>query len=154
MIRSKSLRVLAGILPLVTLLAAPSAARAQSVQAVVEHITDGDILTILKQRNLEFEKVKDGVFRLKLLDLKVLLFRKDTNLQLYAGFTTKGKVSCDTINQWNKGKRFSRAYIDDEGDAVIESDMDLEGGVSPKAIGVFIDTFKLSLAAFVKQVIP
>jgi Putative bacterial sensory transduction regulator len=79
------------------------------------------------------------------------LLNYPNSIQLYAGFKSGGKVSLDTINTWNREKRFSRAYIDSENDAVIESDLDLEGGVSNKAIDEFIRTFRTSLKDFTKQ---
>ena len=131
------------------LLLLSGAAMGQS-QKVIEKVSDQDIIMLLKQNGYQYEQLKTGVFRLKIMDLSVLLFRKDTNLQLYAGFSKK--LPCDKLNEWNKKKRFSRAYLDKDGDAVIESDMDLEGGSTTKAIKVFIETFKISLASFVSHI--
>jgi len=104
---------------------------------------------ILKGMGFEVEQPKEGVFVFPLAGYKALLFlsKNRTSLQLYAGF--KKKASVAKVNEWNKSKRFSRAYIDDEGDPVIESDLDLEGGSTVGAIQEFIRTFRLSVDAYV-----
>jgi hypothetical protein len=52
------------------------------------------------------------------------------SIQFYAGFTGT-KMTADTFNGWNETHRFGRAYIDSEGDPVVEMDIDLDkGGMS------------------------
>ena len=50
------------------------------------------------------------------------------DLNFYAGFSTSPTL--DKINEWNRDKRFSRAYLDDAGDAAVEMDLDLVQGVT------------------------
>lgn len=57
-------------------------------------------------------------------------------LTFYAGWSDID-VSVDKINDWNKAKRFSRAYIDEDKDPVIEFDLDLDDGGMSEAL--FID---------------
>lgn len=74
-------------------------------------------------------------------DLKfiVLLMNCDDNhqncktLQYYLGFSDAKDTTLDQLNEWNKNKRFARAYRDDEGDAVLEMDVDLDFGGIPRA---------------------
>jgi hypothetical protein len=51
------------------------------------------------------------------------------DINFYAGFLDL-KPSMDVINSWNRDKRFGKAYLDADGDAVIEMDLNLEHGVS------------------------
>lgn len=51
------------------------------------------------------------------------------DLNFYAGFTDT-KPTLDAINDWNRSKRFGKAYLDSELDAVIEYDVNLEHGVT------------------------
>jgi hypothetical protein len=51
------------------------------------------------------------------------------DINFYAGFLDL-KPSMDVINSWNRDKRFGKAYLDTDGDAVIEMDLNLEHGVS------------------------
>lgn len=62
-----------------------------------------------------------------------------------------GSVKLDKINEWNRDKRFSRAYLDKEGDPILEFDVDLDKGGMSRAL--FIDNvefFETSLGAFVQ----
>jgi hypothetical protein len=52
----------------------------------------------------------------------------------------KDKVSLETINKFNKDNRWARAYLDDENDPVIESDLIFAGKQLDEA--TFIETMK------------
>ena len=57
--------------------------------------------------------------------------RECATVQFHSGYNTDGSVSIESMNEWNRSKRFGRGYIDDENDAVLEMDVDLDdGGVS------------------------
>jgi len=86
--------------------------------------------------------------QLDMFGLKVQLFPQATSAQLFAGFSSARAMSPIIINEWNRTKRFSRSYIDREGDPILESDIDLEGGITEKAIVTWIQTFAISLKAF------
>lgn len=51
------------------------------------------------------------------------------DLNFYAGFANL-KPAVDSINDWNRNKRFGNAYLDSDLDAVIEFDVNLEFGVT------------------------
>lgn len=53
--------------------------------------------------------------------------RDCTTLGLYAGWTDSS-ADIDRINRWNRDNRFGRAYIDKDGDPVVEMDIDLDDG--------------------------
>lgn len=63
-------------------------------------------------------------------------------LQYYMGFNDAKDVSLDRLNQWNKEKRFARAYRDDEGDPVLEMDVDVDfAGIPRENIGETFNTW-------------
>ena len=68
------------------------------------------------------------------------------DLNFYAGFSLQ--PSLETINEWNRDKRFSRAYLDEVGDAVIEMDIDLVKGVSPDYLASQVALWPQILAQF------
>ncbi len=77
---------------------------------------------------------------------------KCTNIQFYAGFTDT-KMTVGDMNEWNKGKRFSRAYIDKDGDPCIEVDIDLDDGGMSRALFLDnVDTWSTLLGAFKTRV--
>jgi hypothetical protein len=60
----------------------------------------------------------------------------------------KKPPTLERINAWNREHRFSRAYLDADGDPVLEADLDLSGGVAEGVIRAFLDLFEESLRAF------
>jgi len=55
------------------------------------------------------------------------------SVQFYAGFQ-KPKMDLKRVNDWNRDKRFGRAYIDKDGDAAIEMDVNIEPGGMPREL--------------------
>ena len=51
------------------------------------------------------------------------------DINFYAGFLDN-KPDLETINAWNRDKRFGKAYLDSDLDAVIEWDVNLENGIT------------------------
>lgn len=52
--------------------------------------------------------------------------RRCTTIKYYMGFSDAKDATFEEMNDWNKAKRFGRAFIDDEGDPVLEMDLDLD----------------------------
>ena len=69
------------------------------------------------------------------------------DLNFYAGFLDL-KPKQEDINSWNRDKRFGKAYIDTDGDAVVEMDLNLEHGVSSDNLKADIDVWKLVLGEY------
>ena len=46
-----------------------------------------------------------------------------TSIQYFSGYRTEGSVSVSRLNEWNRDKRYARAYLSDSGAARIEYDV-------------------------------
>jgi len=66
------------------------------------------------------------------------------DLNFYAGFLDN-KQTLEAINAWNRDKRFGKAYLDSDLDAVIEFDINLEHGVSQKNLDSAFELWSLVL---------
>ncbi len=53
-----------------------------------------------------------------------------TSVQFRAWWNSEGAHTVEMMNQWNRERRFSDAYIDSNGNATIEFDVNLAGGVT------------------------
>ena len=53
-----------------------------------------------------------------------------TSVQFRAWWNSEGAHTVDMMNQWNRERRFSDAYLDNRGNATIEFDVNLAGGVT------------------------
>ncbi|TBW37052.1 YbjN domain-containing protein [Siculibacillus lacustris] len=51
------------------------------------------------------------------------------SIELYHGFETDAKPSPERINEWNRTKRWGKAYLDKDGDPNLNFDINLRGGV-------------------------
>lgn len=131
------------------LLMASPPVRAQGADIITE-LSTARAEQVLKDLKLDFNLVNPGTYRFNVAGYKVLFFNKGNNVQLYASF--KKTVTLTLINDWNRAKRYTRAYLDKDGDACLESDLDLEGGVSQGAIAELFKTWTTSLALFVAHI--
>jgi hypothetical protein len=53
-----------------------------------------------------------------------------TSIQFRAWWNSEGAHTLEMMNDWNRQRRFSDAYIDSRGNATIEYDVNLAGGVT------------------------
>lgn len=75
--------------------------------------------------------------------------KKCKTLQYYMGFSDAKDVSLEKLNKWNKDKRFARAYKDDEGDPVLEMDVDLDfAGIPRENVGETFNTWASLMDSF------
>ncbi|CAI8161242.1 YbjN domain-containing protein [Pseudidiomarina mangrovi] len=79
----------------------------------------------------------------------VLISREKNNLMFKAVFTDGGG-NLETVNQWNQNVRYSRSYMSDDGDTVLELDLDLDGGVTEQHVIEWLkvcrDSFRMWIA--------
>ncbi len=84
---------------------------------------------------------------------KVAAFVPDPSfLELYNAFTDVAPTPT-VVNEWNETNRFSRAYVDKAGDATIEDDLILSGGVTRENVEMFVTTFRDTVARWARFVI-
>jgi hypothetical protein len=69
------------------------------------------------------------------------------DINFYAGFLDN-KQTLDAINEWNRDKRFGKAYLDTDLDAVIEYDVNLERGVTRENLDANFAVWSLVLGQF------
>jgi Putative bacterial sensory transduction regulator len=62
-------------------------------------------------------------------------------------------VSLDKVNEWNKAKRFAKAYIDSDGDLALDMDINLAHGVTRKNLDDSFDYWQVALKLFYKEFI-
>lgn len=132
------------------LLAAPVLTPSAAAQVVVEEVSTQQLQTMLESMGYEVEQPKENLLQFAIEGHTAIIVNNKTNFQLYSYFEKKKKVDLKKINEWNASKRFSRAYLDKDGDAVIEWDVDLEGGTTAGAIKESIKTYRIGVMTFVR----
>jgi hypothetical protein len=125
----------------------PVKAQNVSQESVIKNASSKLMETLLNTLNINYKEVGNGSYGFTIKGYKVLLFNKGDDIQLCAVFSGN-RVSLNRINEWNREKRFSRAYLDKDGDAVIEADLDFDGGVTGETLLRFIAVFVQSVESF------
>ncbi len=134
-----------GIIAALSLL--PVIAAAQ--ESLQKAYTDEELVEILKNDGYRAVDISDDrVLTVKIDGLTYVLFiYEDDDLQLYFGVT--GYVLDENdMNDWNRTKRLSRAYIDDEGDPVLEADLLANAGYTAEQFIEWIEVFNFSAREF------
>src|SRR5690606_15378694 len=73
------------------------------------------------------------------------------DLNFYAGFYDI-RPELEAINEWNRDRRFGKAYLDHDGDAVVEMDINLEHGVTADNLDSSFQVWALVLSEFVAHI--
>ena len=134
---------------------------ALSAQAQSETLIDGsqldEIVNIARgygAATLETQSTGDPQIAGKMEGVSYFVFFKNCtenknceDFYFYAGFLDN-KQTLEAINAWNRDKRFSKAYLDADLDAVIEFDVNLEYGVSRKNLDAAFSLWSAILDQF------
>jgi hypothetical protein len=138
------------------------AALARLEEPVLTRATPAQVAKVLRRVGVAFEESVDNQgdpkFSFKLSTYDVTLFSYGCgedgcgSLRLYAGFRLSEPPSTDLINEWNRTKRFSTAYVESDGDACLDEDLIVRGGVTPGAIEQFIITYRSRLSEFTSHI--
>ena len=125
---------------------------------VLTAITGSDLNEILKDAGYADGKVdEDGDVLIKIEDRLVyfLVAPNMESVQAKAAWRTSdsSRPSADKVNGWNRMKKYSKAYFDEDRDPVLELDLDLAGGVTVARIKDFALTVKASVRAFTSEVL-
>lgn len=118
-------------------------------QAVMTEVSPEQMSTILTAMGLEVSQASgapEGGPAPLLVELGgyralVFLLNDNTDAQLYTVFPGRN-AGTDLMNRWNRDYRFARAYRDDEGDPVLEADLDFVGGVTEETIKAWVRLFR------------
>ncbi len=139
-----------------TLLSSSYQARLAAAAAddVVETISAEQLMTLMQREGYAVELHEAGFVLWKIDGYRSHLFIADDAeaIQFHISFGD-GNATLKKVNEWNATKRFSRTYLDEDGDPHLELDLDLEGGVTEKRIADYLRTCKVSLSAWCSEVV-
>ncbi|MCU0625118.1 MAG: YbjN domain-containing protein [Gemmatimonadaceae bacterium] len=136
------------------LVASATAAASLAAQGVVSRLTRDQLADYVKGEGFGTIEVQDSVtLTTRMEGWKVALTITSGGESVYAYFGRTGtRATLRAVNDWNRDIRYSRAYIDEDGDPVLELDLDLAGGVMPERIRDFLRTVRQSVSRFAAEV--
>jgi len=114
------------------------------------------LAAIFSAADLDVVVFDDSSVILKEMPLQVLVFIEDDGESLQAVFPFVGLGQGDPakVARWNSERRFGRAYIDDDGDPLLASDLLLGEGVSEQAVAAWGRLVLSMLPVFRDEVWP
>ena len=134
-------------------LAAPGA-RAAAVDDVVDTISVEELAELMEGEGYAVEVNNDRFVQWKVDGYRCQVFVADDSqaVQFHVSFAD-GNATLKKVNLWNATKRFSRTYLDEDGDPHLEIDLDLAGGVTQDRVLDYLRTCKVSLATWCDEVV-
>lgn len=116
--------------------------RAQNPQSVVEALQNAGYAAKLGTDNVGDPMITSGVAG---TTFQVFFYNctdhKDcATVQFHSAYDLSTPVDLPRINEWNRTKRFGRAFLDKENDPVLEMDVDLDDGGLSRLL--FIDNIE------------
>lgn len=81
----------------------------------------------------------------------VCYVERDGDLRLVYAVRKRG-ISVQRMNDWNRDRRLSRAFIDKEGDPVLETDLLSDASMTPAQVRATFKTFETSVNVFRKYI--
>lgn len=127
----------------------PVAPPALADEALKKHYSDDELIELLKDMGYRaVEKTEERVLSIAIDGYTHFLYvYDDDDLQLYFGLTGY-EVTADDMNEWNRTKRLSRAYLDNVDDPVLEADLLANAGFTAKQLNEWISVFDMSAREF------
>ena len=111
--------------------------------------SDDDFVEMLRDDGYRaIQKIDDRHLRIKVDGYSYdLLIYDDDDLQLYFGMTGY-TLDTNDMNEWNRTRRLSRAYLDDENDPILEADLLANVGFTNAQFLEWFEVFLYSAGEF------
>ena len=116
--------------------------RAQDPDSLVQALQDGGYAAQLGTDRVGDPMITSGVggTTFQIFFYNCTDHRECATVTFHSGYDLREPITLDRMNEWNRSKRFGRAYLDREDDPILEMDVDLDdGGISPL---LFIDNIE------------
>ncbi len=129
--------------------------------AVQAEVTLSQLAGILKRQKIEAksantDEVEYLIFRLSGNKSIIALYQcqkeRCGTIKMSTFFKPSKPVGPKRINTWNQTRRYTRVYLDKDGDPVMEADVDLDGGAPLEAVEGFVLRQRSMIAQFAKYV--
>lgn len=137
------------------LFAAPLSAQNLSDSQILTTITTAQVQSILSADGFAGSEIdKDGDVAFRIEGRRVWIILGDDADRLEARLVWTGtNATLAKVNQWNRTRWFSKAYLDDDGDPWLIFDLDLRGGVTVGRVKTFVRSIRSSMAPFEREVL-
>lgn len=121
---------------------------------IVTEMTSEEIGKLMRDEGYNVTIEPNGVVTWEVAGMQTQVVTADNHesLLFHAAFKG-GNATLRKVNAWNRTERFTRSYLDEDGDPHLELDLDLSGGVTTERIRDFLRTSRSSFAAWCNRVV-
>lgn len=119
----------------------PSLLYAEQLMAnVYGRTTISELEKLMKMKEYDVTVDEEGDIEWNISEYKawIVVYDGGKSLLFHTGFVDT-ETTLRHVNDWNRENRFSRSYISDDGDPILELDLDLDGGVTLERIYRFLE---------------
>jgi hypothetical protein len=127
-------------------------AGAASAQTYTQ-ISSPELQSLMTAKGYTTEVDQDGDLIWTIDGVRSLLIVAKDQESIQFVYSSNARPSLETINQWNRSKRYSRSFIDKDGDPILKLDLDLAGGVTKARIYDYLLTARTSLVHWSREVL-
>lgn len=127
-------------------------AGAASAQTYTQ-ISAPELQSLMTAKGYTTEVDQDGDLIWSIDGVRSLLIVAKDQESIQFVYSSNARPSLETINQWNRSKRYSRSFIDQDGDPILKLDLDLAGGVTKARIYDYLLTARTSLVHWSREVL-
>jgi hypothetical protein len=108
---------------------------------VTRSLTKRQLFSLISAESTEAKRLKNGVLAVfGKLKSQILYNAKNHVLASIAHFSGF-HIDLNYVNRWNREHRFGRLYLDQDGDVVVEAELDLEPGVRQEALRAWVRNY-------------
>lgn len=120
---------------------------------VYTKFSDQQLIDIVKKKYSTVKLIEKGKIRITSdSGIKLLIFNQRDNGSLtFRMYFDGDNTSLKTVNKWNATKRFLTAYIDEDGELVLQNDLDVEVGISEAYLLDTLATFFMGAYMFMSE---
>ena len=101
-------------------------------------ISELEKLMTMKEYDVAVDEEGDIEWNINGYKAWIEVFDGGKSLLFHTGFVDT-ETTLRHVNDWNRDNRFSRSYISDDGDPILELDLDLDGGVTLERMYLFLE---------------
>jgi len=128
--------------------------RGALLEETVDSMTVAQLAEFMAGEGYAVEVKEAGYLQWKLEGFRCQIFVGNDNksIQFHSSFAD-GTATLKRVNEWNRTMRYSRSYLDDDGDPHLELDLDMCGGVTTDRIRDYLKTCRVSFEAWQLKVV-
>lgn len=134
-------------------------AKQSATKKIITTIKLEDVEEVLRRSNILYRRESASALRFDVNTYKllVILLCKDSprgcpSAIMVASFQLATLPSPNLVNEWNRTKAGTRAYLGNDGSVTLESDIVAEGGITTENLTYRVAMFAVAVDSFVKHI--